>query len=46
VDRDGNLAIENDVLGGFRELQESAVCGRIVDNWGQDKMELCEKAEY
>jgi len=34
VDGDGNLAMEDDVLGGFRELQEGAVCGRAVDDWG------------
>jgi len=45
VDRDGNLAIEDDALGGFRELREGMVCGRVVDNWGRDGAEFCEKAE-
>jgi len=26
--------MEDDVLGGFRELQEGAVCGGAVDDWG------------
>jgi len=30
VDGDGDLAIEGDVLEGFRELQEVAVCGGVV----------------
>ena len=34
VDGDGDLAMEDDALGGFRELQEGAVCGRAVDDWG------------
>jgi len=46
VDRDGNLAMEDNDLGGFREFQEGTVCGRFVDNWEQDKVELCEEAEY
>ena len=33
VDRDGNLAMESDVLGGFREFQEGVVCGGVMDNW-------------
>jgi len=45
VDRDGNLAMEDDALGGFRELQEGAVCGRAVDDWGRDGTEFCEEAE-
>jgi len=32
VDGDSNLAMESDVLGGFRELQEGAVCGGVVDD--------------
>ena len=46
VDKDGNLVMEDDDLEGFRKSQESAVYGGFVDNWGQDKAELCEKAEY
>jgi len=34
VDRDNDLAMEDDNLGGFREFQEGMVCGGIVDNWG------------
>jgi len=45
VDGDGNLAMEDDALGGFRELREGAVCGGAVDNWGRDRAEFCEKAE-
>jgi len=30
VDGDGDLAIEGNVLEGFRELQEVAVCGGVV----------------
>jgi len=33
VDGDGDLAMEDDALGGFRELQEGAVCGGAVDDW-------------
>jgi len=32
VDGDGNLVIEDDALGGFRELQEGAVCGGFVND--------------
>jgi len=32
VDGDSNLAMENDDLGGFREFQESVVCGGFVDD--------------
>jgi len=46
VDRDGDLAMEDDALGVFRELQEGAVCGGFVDDWGQDETEFCEEAEY
>jgi len=46
VDGNRDLAIEGDVLGGFRELQEDAVCGGVMDDWERDKAELCEEAEY
>jgi len=45
VDGDGDLAMEDDALGGFRELQEGAVCGGAVDDWGRDRTEFCEEAE-
>jgi len=45
VDGDGNLAMEDDALGGFWELREGAVCGRAVDDWGRDGAEFCEEAE-
>jgi len=40
--RNGGVPLQ----GGFRELRESAVCGRAVDDWGRDGMEFCEEAEY
>ena len=46
VDGNSDLAMEDDDLEGFREFQEGTVCGRFVDNWGQDKAELCEEMEY
>ena len=46
VDGDGNLAMEDDDLEGFREFQEVTVYGRFVDNWEWDKVELCKEAEY
>jgi len=46
VDRDGDLAIEDDTLGGFRELREDVVCGGFVDDWERGRMEFCEEAEY
>jgi len=46
VDEDGDLAMEGNVLGGFRELQEGAVCGGVMDDWGRDKVEPCKEAEY
>ena len=46
VDRDGNLAMENGGLGGFREFREGTVCGRFVDDWERDRAELCEEVEY
>jgi len=45
-DGDGDLAMEDNDLGGFREFWKGVVCGRFVDDWGQDRTELCEKAEY
>jgi len=33
VDRDGDLTMEDGHLGGFWELQDGAVCGRVVDDW-------------
>jgi len=32
VDKDGNLAMEDDDLGGFREFQEGMVCSGFVDD--------------
>jgi len=46
VDRDGDLAIEDNGLGGFREFQEDRVCSGFGDDWGRDGVELCEEAEY
>ena len=46
VDRDSDLVMENGRLEDFRELQDGAVCGRVVDDWGRDGTELCKKAEY
>jgi len=46
VDRDGDLEIEGDVLGGFRELREGAVYGGVVDDWERGRAELCKEAEY
>jgi len=46
VDGDGDLAIEDDALGGFRELQEGTVCGGAVDDWGRGGAEFCEEAAY
>ena len=40
VDGDGDLTMEDGRLEGFWELQDSAVCGRVVDNWGRDGAEL------
>jgi len=45
VDGDGDLTMEDGHLEGFWELQDSAVCGGVVDDWGQDRAELCEEAE-
>ena len=46
VDRDGDLAMENGRLEGFREFRDGAVCGRVVEDWGRDGAELCKEAEY
>ena len=46
VDGDGDLMMEDGRLGGFWELQDGAVCGGVVDDWGRDGAELCEEAEY
>jgi len=46
VDGDGDLAMEDDALGGFRELREGAVCDGAVDDWGQDGTEFCEETAY
>jgi len=46
VDRDCDLTIENNDLGGFREFQESAVCGGFVVDWRYNRAELCKEAEY
>jgi len=32
MDRDGNLAIEDDDLGGLREFRKDIVCGKFVDD--------------
>jgi len=46
VDRDSDLAMEDNDLGDFREFQEGMVYGGFVNDWEQDKAELCEEAEY
>jgi len=46
VDRDGNLAMEDGGLRGFREFREGTVYGGFVDDWGRDRAELCEEVEY
>ena len=46
MDRDGNLVMEGDVLGGFRELREGAVCGRVMGVWERSRAEPCKEAEY
>jgi len=46
VDGNGNLAMEDEDLGGFRELREGAVCDRVVDDWEQDGTEFCRETEY
>ena len=46
VDGDGDLVMENDALGGFRELREGAVCSGAVNDWRRDGTEFCEEAVY
>ena len=46
VDGDGNLTMEDGHLESFWELQDGVVCGGVVDDWGQDRAELCKKAKY
>jgi len=46
VDRDGDLAMEDDCLEDFREFWDGAVCSGVVDDWGPDRAELCEEVEY
>jgi len=46
VDGDGDLVMEDGCLESFREFRDGAVCGGVVDDWEQDRAELCEKAEY
>jgi len=46
VDGNGDLTMEDGCLEGFRELQDGAVCGGVVDDWGQDRVELCKETEY
>jgi len=38
--------MEDGHLEGFRELRNGAVCGGVIDDWGQDGVGLCEKMEY
>ena len=46
MDRDSDLAMEDDALGGFRELREGTVYGGAVNDWGRDRTEFCEEAAY
>jgi len=46
VDRDSDLVIADVGLGGFREFYESTDYDGIVDDWKQNRAELCEKVEY
>ena len=46
MNRDGDLMMESGCLEGFWKLQDGAVCGRVVDDWGRDRAELCEEVEY
>jgi len=46
VDGDGNLTMEDGHLESFWELQDGVVCGGVVDDWGQDRAELCKEAKY
>ena len=34
VNRDGDLAIKDGCLESFREFQDSAVCSRVMNDWG------------
>ena len=46
VDGDSDLVIEDGCLEGFREFQDGMVCGGVMDDWGRNGVELCEKVEY
>jgi len=46
VDEDGDLTMEDGHLESFWELRDGTVCGRVMDDWGQDGVELCKEAEY
>ena len=46
MDGNGDLAMEDSRLEGFREFRNGAVCGGVVDDWGQDGVELCKEVEY
>ena len=45
MDEDGDLTMEDGRLEDFWEPRDGAVCGGVVDVWGQDRAELCEEAE-
>jgi len=45
VDGNGDLAMEDDALRGFRELREGVVYGGAMDDWGRDGVEFCKEAE-
>ena len=45
MDGDGDLTIEGGRLEGFWELRDGIVCGRVMDDWGRDGVELCEEEE-
>jgi len=38
--------MENGRLESFWELWDGVVHGGVIDDWGQDRAELCEEAEY
>jgi len=46
VDKDGDLAMEDGRLESFRKLWNGMVCGGVIDDWGQDRAELCEETKY
>ena len=46
MDGDGDLAMENGRLEGFRKFWNSAVCNRVMEDWGRDEAELCKEVEY